>query len=187
MKLIRQIKTPKFAILKDKILSQSMEWYFEPYSANNKHPFFAHVVKHRDNPEFNSYLSDETIDTFKDICLENDIKPREIIRVSYNSTFYQDDELTDYHIDYEEPHQVFLLYFTTNDRGPTAISEVKYNKDDSHTLWPATSIDNDKVGKVQKVYPYEGSALIFDGQYYHAGGHPKSGERRVVLTINFRE
>ena len=57
MLLIRDIKTPKFAILKDKILSQSMEWYFEPYSANNKHPFFAHVIKHRDNPEFNSYLS----------------------------------------------------------------------------------------------------------------------------------
>jgi hypothetical protein len=178
MKLIQQIKTPKFFKLKEKILSQSMEWYFEPYSANNKHPFFAHVVKHRDVREFNSYLADETIEVFTEICLENNIEPKEIYRVSYNSTFYQDDELTDFHIDYEEPHQVFLLYFTTNDRGPTAISDVKYSN--------VTSINNDEVGMIKKVYPNEDTALIFDGHYYHAGGHPKSGERRVVLTVNFK-
>ena len=186
IKLIRHIKIPEFLSLKEKVLSQKFEWYYEPYSANNKHPFHAHVIKHRDVPEFNSPYGEETLDVFKRICLANEEKPTEIIRMSYNSTWYNNDELTDFHIDYEEPHKIMLLYFTTNDRGPTAISEVEYDKDAEHILWPATSITSENAGKCQYVYPTEDSAIIFDGKYYHAGGHPKSGERRIVLTVNFR-
>lgn len=75
------------------------------------------------------------------------------------------------HIDRDEPHLVCLYYLTDHQDDPSAETSFFASKDD------LTIVDSYR--------PKANSAIIFDGQQYHVGGHPTK-DKRMIINFCFR-
>ena len=105
------ISKENFKKIHNGILDENFPWYYTPYSTSYKYPFFSHSLKPR-NGEKNSPWYDMFIDIVDSFCQIHDIKYTEISRASLNLVTYHSDRCTDFHVDHDFAHKVFLIYLT---------------------------------------------------------------------------
>jgi hypothetical protein len=74
------------------------------------------------------------------------------------------------HVDFETDHYTICYYVNSSD-GPTIVFNEKEK--------------SEKYTKMKSIEPRQGTAICFDGKYYHASTCPKMNMSRIVLTINF--
>ena len=155
------ISKQNFEKIYNGILDNTFPWYYTPYSTSYKYPFFAHTLKPR-NGQKNSLVYDFFIDIVDSFCQVHNIKYTEISRACLNLVTYHSDRCTDFHVDHDFAHKVFLIYLTD---GETLIKK-----------------DGKEISKKCE----QGTVLCFDGLLQHAGTFPKEGERRVVCVVTVK-
>jgi hypothetical protein len=109
------------------------------------------------------------VDMFKNFCKKVNIDYGNISRIKANlqtqCNFSKEDFCNTPHMDHYSPH-IVGIYYVNNSDGNTNIFDT-----------------NGKI--IKSVEPIKGRFLIFDGNYYHAGRHPISTDKRIVINFNF--
>ena len=115
---------------------------------------------------------------FSKFCDKHNIKPKTVIRARINILTRSDYDNYNYpHVDNAIPHDVFLYYFNSAD-GNTVIFDKKLGDD----------ISNPKdLPVLHSVEPKMGTAIKFDGRYYHSSTSPKESQIRCILNIDYKE
>lgn len=91
------------------------------------------------------------------------------IRAGMQTKINDDGCVNDPHRDLKEPHKTLLYYV---------------NESDGNTMF---YLDGTGKELIFENAPIENSAVIFDGDYYHASSHPTIVPSRVTININYRE
>jgi ectoine hydroxylase-related dioxygenase (phytanoyl-CoA dioxygenase family) len=77
------------------------------------------------------------------------------------------------HIDADISHLVFIYYVNDSD-GDTVFFKQKFNG------FPVKNLDEEF-----RISPKAGTAVLFDGNQYHASSSPVNSDYRCVLNIDF--
>lgn len=161
--------TPQEEEFIDLILGATFPWFNQMATLN--FPALSHIflsrIEETGEPKVNSPLFPIARSILERICIENNIKIRQVYRMAANLTFADPSKHGDPHRDHEDfPHKVMLIYLNTFSAGETYLVDADYNV-------------------IDKVIPSEGKFAVFDGGVLHAQGFCKPQERRIVLVATF--
>lgn len=87
---------------------------------------------------------------------------------------WQDGQCQEPHTDMPSDHMV-LIYYVNDTDGDTFIFDRKFDPMDPNP---------GQFDLKQRVAPKKGRALLFDGNYYHAGSYPIQNRHRIMLNAN---
>lgn len=172
---IENFLPPRFHVeMKNLLLSKHYPWYYlknathDEESGYNKYHFgFSNAIFVDDVRSFEFSFFWPMI-YYIPVDPEVDL---EIIRIraGMQTKINDDGCVNDPHRDLKEPHKTLLYYV---------------NESDGNTMFYS-----DETGKelIFENAPIENSAVIFDGDYYHASSHPTIVPSRVTININYRE
>jgi hypothetical protein len=156
------------------VTSFNFPWYYlwnsahgnVPDSNRNRTYSFHHTTMR--NKEANSWYNDKTLQIANIMKDKFKLDEYEVIRLRWGMTTNIGTLLTNNsHVDSTEEHKVILFYLNSTD-GPTCF------------------YDNENNPKEQNI-PKENSAVMFEGNIYHASSKPVNFDRRIVLNINLVE
>jgi len=157
----------------DLVLSNDFLWTIldEPVEGYPvKHVSMMHIISARrkdlsENPgTIDSEYYYQAKDIFDTICENNNIEPKIIYRMCFNTTVHYSNQHSGIHKDHMFEHKNFILYLNDFSNGSTFLF------DESKNLTKEIKSQKNKV-------------VFFDG--YHAQGFCKENERRVVLVVTF--
>lgn len=106
------------------------------------------------------------------------IRVNEIVRIQFNllyqnpSKTYTSASWNSAHTDQKYDHKVLLYYINESD-GDTRIFNQRNNE------------EFEKFTVRQQVTPTQGTAILFDGNYFHAASNPIKHFKRHVINFNF--
>lgn len=162
------------------VMSSDFPWYFNLESTSDKFPYMAHTVIQRDGVE-QSYMVDAVKKVLDVFCRMRGIQYSKILRAYFNSLGHYGYVHTDLHVDFKEPHKVFLFYMHTCD-AHTLLFHKHQVGESSKILLEEMRCQPTPTCRIR---PEAGKAVCFDGAYYHANEFPKESERRVVCVVCF--
>ena len=160
------------------ILTTTLPWYFNQNTIDNNrinyndNRVFTHVLLNRyeatKSLEIESRITSEYfqffMNIFKNFCVKNGIKFKNIFRMSLNLTFNEPNEYGVVHVDHNFEHKNFILYLNDFSKGSTFIFE------------------DEKI--IEEIPARKNRAVIFDG-LKHAQGFCLQGEHRYILVVTF--
>lgn len=85
---------------------------------------------------------------------------------------YKEGMWTSAHVDQDYPHHVLLYYINDSDGDTFLFNERKGE-------------DFNKFTEMAKVTPKAGSAVLFDGSYFHSASNPINNNKRLAINFNF--
>jgi len=161
----------------DVVLGDNFPWFFHKISVHpneysvpkNNNSFLSHIVLRRpeERPEdeyFNSSESRFCVDVLNTFCKKNNIKYKEILRISYNLTFNNGSSKCDLHEDHTYPHKQLIVYLNNCDK----------------KLYTVIKNKNKEI----KIEPNKFKGVCFESKPHYIF-FPKKKER-VVLIITFK-
>ena len=178
MKLIDELENPftaEYVILKERICSSLMNWFFQPCTADDSEddvPYYSHTVLMRPDLSIGAFYSRPTSEYIDDACnvidqifKYNNIDYSLIYRINFNSTFSNGkNKKSPWHKDLQFPHNNLIIYINKFSNGWTHVrngdAEVKSS-------------------------PEEDGIIVFSGDLEHCHTVPKDCERRIVLMANY--
>lgn len=171
-------------LVEQHLTSSEFPWFFNEYTVKNKTVDDYQTLKNDDlkvkeylqfthgffrqeplyiSPEYYKIKS-----LFDEFITASSINVNDILRVKANfQTQFQESASEFYntpHRDQQMNHTVVIYYVNDSD-GDTYVFE------------------NDKI--IKTVSPKKGRFFLFDGKYFHAGRHPQSCNKRIVINYNF--
>jgi hypothetical protein len=102
----------------------------------------------------------------------------ELIRIQANllyrhvSPHYKEGMWTTAHVDQQYNHNVLLYYINDSDGDTVLFNEKRGDEFDHFT-------------ELERVKPKAGSAILFDGRYFHSASNPINNNKRLVINFNF--
>jgi hypothetical protein len=121
--------------------------------------------------------SDEFQRIFSKFLDKHQISCSKILRAKFNLIFRARNTDSDKHhmphIDADVSHLVFLYYVNDSD-GDTVFFKQKFNGS------PVKNLDEEF-----RISPKAGTAVLFDGNQYHASSSPVDSEYRCILNVDF--
>lgn len=114
--------------------------------------------------------------TLEKAGIEMDELHRIQINLLYRNTdpAYKEGMWTTAHVDEDKDHTV-LLYYVNDSDGDTFLFNEKRGE------------DFNKFTEMARVTPSAGSALLFNGQYFHSASNPINSIKRLAINFNFTE
>jgi hypothetical protein len=79
---------------------------------------------------------------------------------------------TSAHVDQDHQHHVLLYYINDSDGDTVLFNERKGDEFQSFT-------------EMARVQPKQGSAILFDGRYFHSASNPINNNKRLAINFNF--
>tara|TARA_Y100000592_G_C5412240_1_gene288695 strand:- start:413 stop:1018 length:606 start_codon:yes stop_codon:yes gene_type:complete len=161
--------------------NQNFPWYHYPISVigfSKNWPSFTHTLIGRydyDNlseGEPNSEYEPFFTDLIKEICVENDIRLKRILRGGLNYTSYFKAKHSHTHYDHNWEHYNIIIYLNNFSKGSTYLFKETY--EDEVSPYEAKKIIKEMKADV-------GKYVIFPGKNYHAAGSVgDDGEYRMI-------
>ena len=167
------------------IRNKNFSWYLEPVTVlgfSKNWPAFSHTLITRydydklstgaSNSDFEPFFTD----LIKEICKENKLNLKRILRGAINYTSYFEEKHSHTHYDHNWPHLNIIIYLNSFSKGSTYLFKETY----SDVIQPHTA------KKIQKEMKADvGKYVIFPGENYHAAGSVgKDDEYRIICIYN---
>lgn len=188
---IKQLENPcstNYKELQNAIYDPDFLWsYHDPMGfpgegREKELPYYSHTIMRRPMPGqaysvITSNLFDLTYKVIEEILNANNIQPKIVYRINFNSTFATNLSQSSWHKDLQFPHTNLIVYMNKFDGGATLVRD---------------KIERPAVGRVEKFSatkeqayePKVDDAIIFDGDLEHCHLTPDDG-RRITLVVNY--